>query len=72
MSKSKKKSNKKRYPNQSNIQKTDNQSMNKKPEIQKTSYNNDGKKTWVRIIVLLVACAMIIGIIAMPLMSIYR
>lgn len=54
--------------------------MGKKKNIRKkqneppvsSSYNNDGKKLWLRILVLVIACAMLIGIITMPLMSIYR
>lgn len=43
-----------------------------KPEFVRNPYeSNDGKKMWVKIVVLLIATAMIIGIIAMPIMSIY-
>lgn len=46
--------------------------IRKKQDVQSvSSYSNDGKKLWIRILVLVVACAMLIGIITMPLMSIY-
>lgn len=66
---------KKKRPQQRN--RVNNQSVKKenladKSEIIRNSYeSNDGKKMWVKIVVLLIATAMIIGIIAMPVMSIY-
>ncbi|MGN0606196.1 MAG: hypothetical protein ACI4JM_06715 [Oscillospiraceae bacterium] len=66
---------KKKRPQQRN--RVNNQPIKKentadKSEIIRNPYqSNDGKKMWVKVVVLLIATAMIIGIIAMPLMSIY-
>ncbi len=41
------------------------------PEIQQNISAEPVKKTVMRVLVMVIACAMLIGIIAMPLMSLY-
>jgi type IV secretory pathway component VirB8 len=62
--------NKKRKKKNNNSRNNYNHSAVKKAEIQEVP--EDKRKIFLRIIVLIVATAMIIGIIVMPFMKLYR